>query len=151
MKVKVAQSCLIPCDPIQSMGFSWQEYWNGLHFPSPGNFPNPGIEPGSPTLQADSLPAELQGKPSKFKVIRTRWPSGQGDGVLIHCALHGWVRTLSSFTCGFHALPSAWARQVVVVVFNEEKKKTKQKPFLPMQEMRFPSRRSSGGGHGNPL
>ena len=44
-------------------GFSRQKYWNGLPFPSPGNLPNPGIEPMSPALQADSLPTELQGKP----------------------------------------------------------------------------------------
>ena len=37
------------------MGFSGQEYWNGLPFPSPGDFPDPAIEPGSPALQADSL------------------------------------------------------------------------------------------------
>ena len=42
-----------------SMGFSRQEYWSGLPFPSPGALPNPGIEPGSPALQADSLPTEL--------------------------------------------------------------------------------------------
>ena len=42
-----------------SMGFSSQEYWNGLPFPSPGDIPGPGIEPGSPALQADSLPTEL--------------------------------------------------------------------------------------------
>ena len=41
-----------------SMGFSRQEYWSGLPFPSPGDLPNPGIEPGSPKLQADSLPSE---------------------------------------------------------------------------------------------
>ena len=40
-----------------------QEYWSGLPFPSPGNLPNPGINPGSPALQADSLPSELLGKP----------------------------------------------------------------------------------------
>ena len=45
------------------MGFSRQEYWNGLPFPTPGYLPNPGIEPRSPALQADSLPTELQGKP----------------------------------------------------------------------------------------
>ena len=43
-----------------SMGLSRQEYWTGLPFPSPGDLPNPGIEPRSPTLQADSLPAEPQ-------------------------------------------------------------------------------------------
>ena len=42
-----------------SMGFSRQEYWSGLPFPSPGDLPNPGIELGSPALQADSSPTEL--------------------------------------------------------------------------------------------
>ena len=44
------------------MGFSRQEYWSGLPFPSPGDLPDAGIEPGSPTLQADSLLSELPGK-----------------------------------------------------------------------------------------
>ena len=43
------------------MEFSRPEYWSGEPFPSPGDLPNPGIEPGSPALQADSLPAELSG------------------------------------------------------------------------------------------
>ena len=46
-----------------SMEFSRQEYWSRLPFPSTGDFPDPGIEPGSPTLQVDSLPSELPGKP----------------------------------------------------------------------------------------
>ena len=41
-----------------SMGFSRQEYWSGLPFPSPKNLSDPGIEPGSPALQADSLLSE---------------------------------------------------------------------------------------------
>ena len=47
------------------MGFPWQEYWSGLPFPSPGDLPDPGIEPRSPALQADSLPSESPGKPSE--------------------------------------------------------------------------------------
>ena len=47
----------------QSMEFSRQEYWSGVPFPSPGDLPNPGIEPGSPALQADTLPSESRGKP----------------------------------------------------------------------------------------
>ena len=47
-----------------SMGFSRQEYWSGLPFPSPGDLPNPGIEPRSPTLQADALTSEPPGKPN---------------------------------------------------------------------------------------
>ena len=65
VKVLVTQSCLTLCDPMDcvvhqaplSMELSWQEYWSGLPFPSPGDFPNPGLEPRSPALQADSLPS----------------------------------------------------------------------------------------------
>ena len=46
------------------MEFSKQEYWSGWPFPSPGGFPDPGIEPRSPALQADSLPSEPPGKPN---------------------------------------------------------------------------------------
>ena len=46
-----------------SMGFSRQEYWSGLPFPSPRDLPDPGIEPGSPTLEADALTSEPPGKP----------------------------------------------------------------------------------------
>ena len=50
------------------MGFSRQECWSGLPFPSPGDLPDPGIEPGSPTLQADALPSEPPGKASEAEV-----------------------------------------------------------------------------------
>ena len=46
-----------------SMGFLRQKYWGGLPFPSPGDLPDPGLEPMSPALQVDSLPAEPQEKP----------------------------------------------------------------------------------------
>ena len=46
----------------QSMEFSRQEYWSGLPLPSPGDLPDPGIEPWSPALQADALPSEPQGR-----------------------------------------------------------------------------------------
>ena len=59
---EVAQSCPTLCDPWTvahqappSMGLSRQEYWSGLPFPSPGDLPNPGIEPRSPVLEADAL------------------------------------------------------------------------------------------------
>ena len=45
------------------MGFPWQEYWVGLPSSSPGDIPNPGIKPRSPSLQADSLPSETPGNP----------------------------------------------------------------------------------------
>ena len=46
-----------------SMGFSRQEYWSGLPFPSPGDLPDPGIKPRSPEFQADALTPEPPGKP----------------------------------------------------------------------------------------
>ena len=52
----------LACQLPLSMGFSTQVYWSGLPFPSPGDLPNPEIEPGSPALQVDSLLTEVQGK-----------------------------------------------------------------------------------------
>ena len=49
----------VACQAPLSMGFSRQEYWSGLPCPSPEDLPDPGIEPGPPALQADSLPSEL--------------------------------------------------------------------------------------------
>ena len=49
----------VDCQAPLSMGFSREEYWSGLPFPSPEDLPNPRIEPGSPALQADSLLTEL--------------------------------------------------------------------------------------------
>ena len=75
MKVKVKLvSCVQLLAPLQtvayqgppSMGFSRQEYWSGLPFPSPGDLPDPGIKPSSPTLQADSLLSEPPGNPSIY-------------------------------------------------------------------------------------
>ena len=62
----VTKSCLtlvtpwtVACQAPLSVGFSRQECWSGLPFPSPGDLPDPEIEPRSPALQADSLPTEL--------------------------------------------------------------------------------------------
>ena len=71
----VARLCLALASPWTvarqaplSMGFSRQEYWSGLPFPSAGDLPNPETEPRSPALQADSLPTELQGKPGAYTI-----------------------------------------------------------------------------------
>ena len=66
---EVAQSCLTLCDQMDSrlhqaplsMGFSRQQYWSRLPFPPSGDLLNPGIEPGSPTLQADAFRLSHQG------------------------------------------------------------------------------------------
>ena len=69
---EVAQSCPTLCDPMDGsplgsspMGFSKQEYWGGLPFPSPGDLPDSGIELGSPAFQADALTSEPPGKPTE--------------------------------------------------------------------------------------
>ena len=70
-----------------SMGFSRQEYWSGLPFPSPGDLPDPGIEPGSPALQADTLPSEPPGK-----LVDPRTPANPcaPEAVLFKtCSCHG--------------------------------------------------------------
>ena len=80
-----------------SMGFSKQECWSGLPFPSPGDLPNPGIEPRSPALQADSLPAEPPGKPSKQQTRRKYNPISSQDYHLIQpCPSEGKKKLTSS-------------------------------------------------------
>ena len=73
-----AQSCptlktpwSVVCQAPLSMGFSRQEYWSGLPFPSPGDLPGPGMEPGSPALLVDSLP-------SKPLVVPISYPRADG-------------------------------------------------------------------------
>ena len=70
---EVAQSCPTFSDPMDcspqaplSIGFSRQEYWSGSSFPSPGDLSDPGVEPRSPALQADSLLSDHQGSPFFF-------------------------------------------------------------------------------------
>ena len=78
-------------DPL-STGFSRQKYWSGLSFPSPGNLPNPVIEPGSPALQADCLPSETN---SKFLLHHDNWkgfPSGSvGKESACNVGDLGWI------------------------------------------------------------
>ena len=69
----VAKSCpilatprTVACQAPLSMTFSRQEYWSGLPFPSPGDLPDPGIEPQSPTLKADALQSEPPGQSCKL-------------------------------------------------------------------------------------
>ena len=75
---------------IQSMEFSRPEYWSGQPFPSSGDLPNPGIEPRSPALQADSLPAEPQGKPKNtgvgsLSLLQGIFPTQEWNQGLLHC------------------------------------------------------------------
>ena len=72
------------------MEFSRPEYWSGQPFPSPGDLPNPGIKPKSPSLQADSLPAYPQGKPKNTGVdslflLQWIFLTQESNWGLLHC------------------------------------------------------------------
>ena len=72
------------------MEFCRPEYWSGYPFPSLGDFPNPGIEPRSPALQLDSLPAEPQGKPKNtgvgsFSLLQRIFLTQELNQGLLHC------------------------------------------------------------------
>ena len=72
------------------MEFSRPEYWSGYPFPSPGDLPNLGIKPKSPTLQADSLPVEPQGKPKNtgvgsLSLLQRIFPTQELNWGLLHC------------------------------------------------------------------
>ena len=86
-----SQSCPTLCDPmdcsppgssVHGWRFSRQEYWSGLPCPPPGDLPNPGIEPRSPELQADSLPSEPPGKPMSTPYFRKILRSFGGTTIL---------------------------------------------------------------------
>ena len=72
-----------------SMGFSRQDYWSGLPFPSPGDLLNPGIKPGSPALEADALTTEPPGKPDTSKQRNNKYNS---ENVLLW-----WKNTIQVF------------------------------------------------------
>ena len=72
------------------MEFSRQEYWSGLPFPSPGDLPNPGVEPRSPILQVGSLPADLPGNPKNtgggsLSLLQWIFPTQESNQGLLHC------------------------------------------------------------------
>ena len=94
VKVKVAQLCPTVCDPMDCIvdGILQARIleWVGQPFSSPGNLPNPGIEPRSPALQADSLPAEPQGKPKNtgvdsFFLLQEIFPTQGSNPDFPHC------------------------------------------------------------------
>ena len=92
MKWKSLRSVWLFVTPwtMQSMEFSGLEYWSGSPFPSPGDLPNPRIKPSSLTLQADSLPAEPQGKPKitgvgSLSLYQQIFPTQELNQGLLHC------------------------------------------------------------------
>ena len=88
VKGKVASDSLQPHS--LSMEFSRPEYWSGQPFPSPGDLANPGIESRSPAVEADSLPAEPQGKPrntggGSLSLLQRVFPTEESNQGLLHC------------------------------------------------------------------
>ena len=81
MSVKVTQSCPALCDPLDYIvhGISQARILEWVAFPSPGDLPNPGIEPRTPALQVDSLPAEPQGKATFIADVLKTNQTMQGD------------------------------------------------------------------------
>ena len=75
------------------MGFPRQEYWSGLPFPSPGDLPDPGIEPRSPALKEDSLPAEPPGVCLWYKFTQA---SVVGSSTVTQRVLSLWNKTRSN-------------------------------------------------------
>ena len=87
------------CQVPLSMGFSRQEYWSGQPCPSPGDLPGPGIEPGSPELQADSLPSEPPGEPQGHYPEWEKVSLRKVTYSMIPCIWH-WEGLLCSVACG---------------------------------------------------
>ena len=121
---EVAQLCPTLCDPIDyslpSVGFSRQEYWSGLPFPSPGDLPDTRIQPRSPSLQADSLSSEPLGNPKK---IFYKNPYFSGNSLMVQ-----WLRLCSPDTGGLGLIPGQETRSHVSQLRpNAAKKKTKKK------------------------
>ena len=79
-----------------SVGFSRQECWSGLPFPSPGDLPHPGIKPGSPALWADALPSEPPGKPRKNHIVGQSSLAGELTPLIVIFLPHWHLQYFSS-------------------------------------------------------
>ena len=86
----------VACQAPLSIGFSRQEYWSGLPFPSPGDLPDPGIKPRSPALQADSFPIELQGnwRPQFYLIAGSCMKHCASDSALLRFKMTQMVKNL---------------------------------------------------------
>ena len=94
MPISLRPHGLHPARLLCPWGFSREEYWSGLPCPSPGDVPNPEVEPRPPTLQADSLPVEPPGKPKNTGLnpfsSRSSWPRNQTK---VSCIAGGFFTT----------------------------------------------------------
>ena len=115
VKVKVAQSCLTLCYPmdwtIHEILLARILEW--VAFPSPGDLPNPGTEPRSPALQADSFPAEPQGKPENtgvgsLSLLQGIFPTQESNWGLLH---YKWLL----YQLSYQGSPKDTACKVIII------------------------------------
>ena len=123
---------LQPASLLCPWGFSRQEYWSALPWPPPGDLPNPGIEPRSPSLQVDPLTTEQPGKPKNTgvdspSVLQGIFPTQESNQNLLHCR---WI---------LYKLSYQWSPDVYIGELKEEK--------LEAKEGKTP-RQESWGQHG---
>ena len=100
------------------MEFSRSDYWSGQPFPSPGDLPNPGLKPKSPALQADSLPAEPQGKPKNTEVgslslLQGIFPTQGLNWGLLHCRRILYQLSYEGSFVGNHILNKVCKKKVI--------------------------------------
>ena len=89
---------LQPARLLLSMGFPRLEYWSGFSFPSPGDLPDPGIEPISPALQVDSLPSEPPEKTNYLPSITILLFQSPGNPPKSYCFIEHSLQTLKIHT-----------------------------------------------------
>ena len=120
-KVKVAQSCLTLVSPwtIQSMEFCRPEYQSGQRFLPPGNLPNPGIKPRSPTLQVNSLPAGQKGLSiSSSHYLKMYILQVLGCCVFIFISFYAYFNFFFDFFCDLLVIQKCVVQPPYVGIFN---------------------------------
>ena len=115
MKVKKSLLCVRLFATPWTMGFSRPQYWSGQPFPSPGDLPNPGIEPRSPALRVDSFPAEPQGKPEFVIKAGHQNIHKFGNSLAVQ-----WLRLCTSTAGAAGFIPGQDAKVSYVMWYNKE-------------------------------
>ena len=110
-----ATPLMVACQASLFMEFSRPEHWSGKPFPSPEALPNPGIEPRSPTLQAESLPSELPGKPYlKYKMKKNNKMLGSCDLTIYSFLSHTPTEVSVRYLCELWVIPTyffVWSKE----------------------------------------
>ena len=126
------------------MQFSRKEYWSGLPFPSPGHLPNPGIEPGSPALQAVALPSELLGESKVTQLCLTLCvPMEYTVHGILQARILEWVAV--PFSRGSSQLRSPHCRWILYQLSHQGKPKNTRVSSLSLLQQIFPTQESNQG------